>query len=143
MDSSMKTAGDMLNMKIILAALWVARMLSGIQADTVRLNDPDGLKALIEKTGPVVATPELLLVMSVIFAVPILMIILTLTLKYPMIRWANRIIGTFFASFDLVFLVLALFVWRSAGYEVVWSVVYLVLTTLVVWYAWKLPEQEA
>jgi hypothetical protein len=81
--------------------------------------------------------------MSIIFVVPIFMSVLTLMLNYPVIRWANRIIGIFFALFDLVFLVLALFKWRSTGYEIVWSIAYLVFTILVVWYAWKLPKQEA
>jgi hypothetical protein len=143
MNTNKKTAGIMLDVRIILAALWVARMLSGIQGDTFRLSDPVALQSLIANTGAVVASRELLLVMSIIFVVPIFMSVLTLTLKYPVIRWANRIIGIFFALFDLVFLVLALFVWRSAGYEIVWSIAYLVFTILIVWYAWKLPKQEA
>lgn len=68
---------------------------------------------------------------------------LTLMLKYPAIRWANLIIGIFFAAFDLVFLGLCLFVWHSVGYEIVWCIAYLVCTTLVVWYAWNWPKQEA
>jgi hypothetical protein len=118
-------------------------MLSGLQGDTMRLSDPVMLQSIITKTGAVVASSELLLVMSILFVVPILMSFLTLTLKYPAVRWANRIIGMFFAAFDLVFLALALFVWRSAGYEIVWSIAYLMFTALVVWYAWKWPMQEA
>jgi hypothetical protein len=143
MNSNKKTAGIMLDVRIILAVLWVARMLSGLQADTTRLNDPVALQSLVAQTGAVVASSGLLLVMSIIFAVPIFMSFLTLTLKYPAIRWANLIIGIFFAAFDLVFLVLALFVWRSTGYEIVWSIAYLVFTSLIVWYAWKWPKQEA
>ena len=142
MNTNTKTAEIMLNVRIILAALWVARMLSGLQGDTFRLSDPVALKSLIANTGAVVASRELLLVMSIIFVVPILMSVLTLMLKYSVIRWANRIMGIFFALFDLVFLVLALFVWRSTGYEIVWSIAYLLFTIMIVWYAWKLPEQE-
>ena len=118
-------------------------MLSGIQADTFRLSDPVVLQSIIEETGPIVVTSELLLVMSIIFVVPICMSVLTLTMKYPIFRWTNRIIGIFFFLFDLVFLVLALFVWHSTGYEIVWAIAYLVFTTLVVWHAWKLPKQNA
>jgi hypothetical protein len=143
MSSNKKTVGIVLDVRIILALLWVARMLSGLQGDTMRLSDPVMLRSIITKTGAVVASSELLLVMSILFVVPILMSFLTLTLKYPAVRWANRIIGMFFAAFDLVFLVLALFVWRSPGYEIVWSIAYLVFTALVVWYAWKWPMQEA
>jgi hypothetical protein len=142
MNSNKKTAGIMLDVRITLAALWIAGMLSSLNGDTYRLHDPVELKALLANTGPIVITPELLLVMSIIFVVPIFMSVLTLALKYPVVRWANRIIGIFFAMFDLVFLVLALFVWRSAGYEIVWSIAYFVFTILIVWYAWKLPKQE-
>jgi hypothetical protein len=137
-----ETARNLPDVRIILAVLWVARMLSSLNGDTYRLSDPVALKALLANTGPVVASRELLLVMSIIFVVPIFMSFLTLTLKYPAIRWANRITGIFFAAFDLVFLGLALFLWRSAGYEIVWAIAYLVFTTLVVWYAWKWPNPE-
>ena len=129
-------------MRIILAVLWVARMLSGIQADTFRLSDPVALQSIIDATGPIVVSSELLLVMSIIFVIPIFMSFLTMTLKYSVIRNANRIFGLFFCLFDLTFLALALFVWHSTGYEIVWAIAYLVFTTLIVWNAWKLPKQE-
>ncbi len=142
MNSNQKTARIMLDVRIILSALWAARMLSGIQGDAFRLSDPVALQSLIANTGDVVASSELLLVMSIIFVVPILMSFLSLTLKDKANRWANRSIGIFFAAFDLVFLGLALFVWRSAGYEIVWSFAYLVFTSLIVWYAWKWTNPE-
>jgi hypothetical protein len=143
MNTNKETAKNLLDVRIILAVLWAARMLSGLQGDTMRLSDPVMLQATLANTAPVVASRELLLVMSIIFVVPILMSFLTLILKYPAIRWANRILGLFFAAFDLIFLGLALFQWHSAGYEIVWSMAYLVCTTLVVWYAWKWTRHEA
>ena len=94
MNTNKKTARIMLDVRIILSALWAARMLSGLQGDTTRLHDPVALQSNIAGTGAVLVTNELLLVMSVIFTVPILMSFLTLTLKYPVVRWANLIIGT-------------------------------------------------
>ena len=132
----------MLDVRIILAALWVAGMLSSLTGDTYRLSDPIALQSIIANTGPVVASSELLLVMSIIFVVPIFMSVLTLALKYPVSRWANRIIGIFYAMITLAFWVLSL-VLRSAGYEIVWSTAQLVFALLVVWYAWKWPKQEA
>lgn len=126
-------------LRIKLSALWIARMLSGLQGDSTRLHDPDALADLIGGTSAVQVTNELLLIMSLIFAIPILMTILCLTLKDKTNRWANRATGTFFALFDLVFLVL--FAWPFS-YETVWSVMYLVFTALVAWYAWKWPVSE-
>lgn len=127
-------------LKVKLSALWAARMLSGLQGDSTRLHDPEALKELIAGTSAVRVTNELLLIMSFIFAIPILMSFLSLTLKDKANRWANRGTGTFFVLFDLVFLVLL--VWPFS-YETVWSVMYLVFTVLVAWYAWKWPRNEA
>jgi len=143
MNSGKSTAGMMLHVRIILSVLWIARLLSGLQGDTYRLSDPVALQSILANNGAVVVTNELLLVMSIIFVVPTLMSFLTLILKYPAVRWVNLAIGLFLAVFDLVFLVLALLQWRSTGYEIVWSIAYLVFTTLIVWYAWRWPKQEA
>jgi len=142
MNTNKETASNLLDVRIIVAVLWVAGMLCSLNGDTYRMNDPVALQSLIANTGAVVITPGLLLVMSMIFIVPVLMSVVTLTLKYPVSRWANRIIGILYAMIILVFWVLG-FVSRSAGYEIVWSTAQLVFALLVVWYAWKLPKQEA
>jgi hypothetical protein len=142
MNSNRMTTGIMLDVRITLAALWIAGMLSSLNGDTYRLSDPVALKALLANTGAIVTTPELFLVMSIIFVVPIVMSVLTLTLKYPVSRGVNRSIGIFYAVIILAFWVIPL-VLRSPGYAIVWSTAQLVFALLVVWYAWKWPEQEA
>lgn len=143
MNSSKKPARNLIDVRIILSALWAARMLSGLQGDSTRFHDPVALKELVAGTSAVPVTNELLLVMSIIFAVPIFMSFLSLTLKDKANRWANLSIGIFFVVFDLIFLGLALFIWPFSAYETFWSIVYLVCTTMVVWCAWKWPKQEA
>ena len=133
----------MRDVKIKLSALWAARMLSGLQGDSTRLHYPVALKELVAGTSAVPITNELLLAMSILFAVPILMSFLSLTLKDKANRRANLTIGIFFVAFDLIFLGLTLFLWSFSAYETFWSIVYLVFTALVVWYAWKWPKQEA
>jgi hypothetical protein len=103
--------------------------------------DPVALQLLIANTSPIVVTPGLLSVMAIIFVGPILMSVLTLMLKSPASRWANRIMGIFYAVVILAFWVLA-FVLRSAGYEIVWATAQLVFALLVVWYAWKWTNPE-
>jgi hypothetical protein len=56
-------------------------------------------------------------------------------------RWANRIMGIFYAVITLVYWVMGL-VSRSAGYEIVWATAQLVFALLVVWYAWKWTNPE-
>ena len=83
----------------------------------------------------------MLVVLSAILAIPIIMSVLSLTLKEKANRRANLISGIFFVVWELVFLV---FVYSQAPlYEIFWGIAYLVFVSLVVWYAWKWPKQEA
>ena len=141
MNTNKETARNLLDVRIVLAALWIAEVLSSLNGDTYRLSDPITLKSMLENTGSIVTTPGLLLTMSMIFVVPILMSVLTLMLKSSVSRWANRIIGILYALITFAFLVLC-FVLRSASYEFVWATAQLVFALLVVWYAWKWTNPE-
>ena len=127
------TTGKPLDSRIVLAVLWVAGMLSSLNGDTFRLS---------AMTQPLGVDAQQLSIFSVVLLVQILMSVLTLTLKSPVSRWANRIIGIFHTVFVLVFPVLHIFVWHSDVYEIVWSTAQLVFALLVVWYAWKWTEPE-
>ena len=140
MNSNKKTARIMVDVRIILSALWVARMLSGLQGDSTRLHDPVALKELVAGTTEITVTNEMLLVLSIILAVPIFMSFLSLTLKDKANRWANLIIGVFFVVWELVFLIFVYL--QDPAYEIFWGIAYLVFAALVVWYAWKWPKQE-
>ena len=128
-----KTARNLLDVRIILAVLWVTGMLSSLNGDTYRLS---------AATEPLGVNPGFLSMFAVVLVGHVFMSVLTLTLKSPVSRWANRIIGIFHTMFILAFEVLHLFVWRSAGYEIVWSTAQLVFALLVVWYAWKWTNPE-
>lgn len=133
MITNKETARNPLDVRIVLAVLWVAGMLSSLNGDTFRLS------AMTKFLG---VSSGQLSVFAVVLVVQVVMSGLTLTLKSPVSRWANRIIGIFHAVFILAFEVLHLFVWRSAGYEIVWSTAQLVFALLVVWYAWKWRNPE-
>jgi hypothetical protein len=135
-----ETTRNLMDVRIILAVLWVAGMLSSLNGDTYRLNDP-ALKSSLANTGSFVITPELLSVAALILVGSIFMSVLTLTLKSPVSRWANRIIGIFYAMSGLTNWVGA-FVTRRPGYEIVWATAQLVCAILVVWYAWKWTNPE-
>ncbi|HYW69258.1 MAG TPA: DUF6326 family protein, partial [bacterium] len=83
----------MRDVKLKLSALWVARMLSGLQGDSTRLHDPVALRELVEGTSSVQVTDGLLFIMSLIFAIPILMVVLSLTLPDRANRRTNRGLG--------------------------------------------------
>jgi len=132
MNSINKTARNLVDVRIILAVLWVAGMLSSLNGDTYRLS---------AATGPIGVNPELLSVFAVVLVGHVFMSGLTLTLKSPVSRWANRIIGIFYAMIIFAFWVNA-FVSRLPGYEIVWATAQLVFALLVVWYAWKWSNPE-
>jgi hypothetical protein len=132
MNTINKTTRNLLDVRIILAVLWVAGMLSSLNGDTYRLS---------AATGPIGVNPELLSVFAVVLVGHVFMSGLTLTLKSPVSRWANRIIGIFYAMIVFAFWVNA-FVSRLPGYEIVWATAQLVFALLVVWYAWKWSNPE-
>jgi len=131
-----------LDVRIVLAVLWVVGMLISLNGDTYRLSDSVALKSLIDNTGPIVASNGLLLIMSIIFAGHVFMGALTLILKAPVSRWANRIIGILYAVIIFGFWILGFVLGSPTGYALVWSTAQLVFALLVVWYAWKWQNPE-
>jgi hypothetical protein len=115
MNTNKKGSRKLKDVQIILSALWAARTLIGLQGDVLHFLEPGNLEEMIEGTTEPPITMGLITVMTIIFMV---------------------------AVFDLVFLALSVFVWRTPVYDTVLGVAYLVFTSLVVWYAWKWPRQE-
>ena len=129
------------DVKIILSALWVAKMLSAFLGDVLRFTDPGVMEQVWSGESLIPLTQEMLLLMAIIMVIPIFMVFLSLTLKNKANRWANMSIGIFFVGFDLIFLI-SLLPYGSPAYEIFLGIVYLVFTALIVWYAWKWPKQE-
>ena len=127
-----ETARNLPDVRIILAVLWAAGMLSSLNGDTYRLSAAN---------IPLGANPELLSVMAILLVGHIFMSFLTLMLKSRVSRWVNRIMGIFYAMIIVAFWVLG-FVSQLPGYEIVWSTGQLVCALLVVWYAWKWTNPE-
>ena len=69
-------------------------------------------------------------------AVPGVMIFLSVVLKPNLNRWLNIIFGLIYTVIILITM------WFSAIY-MFWGIIEVVLTGLVVWYAWNWPMQEA
>jgi len=139
--TSKKDVSNMLDVRIILSGLWVARVLSGLQGDSTRLHDPVALNELLSGTTEIPVTDSMLLVLSIIMAIPIVMSFLSLILKDVANRRANLSAGIFFVAWELFFLISVYS--QDASYELFWGFAYLIFASLVVWNAWKWPKQEA
>lgn len=89
----------MLDTRIILSGLWVATMLTYLWGDVLTIFA--GEVKLGEIKG-MVPTQGMWLGIAVLMLIPIVMVVLTLTLKYPAIRWANIIVAIFWIVFNLI-----------------------------------------
>ena len=117
------------DVKIILSASWAALMLTYLLGDVLRIYAGDF------KPGEIAGrkiTQNLLLGIAVLMAIPILMVFLSLTLNYPVNRWANVVAAIVFLGFNL----LGLPTYRST-YDRFLIIVGLGFNVLTIWYAWQ------
>jgi hypothetical protein len=80
-----------------------------------------------------------LLTSAIIMAIPSVMIFLSLTLTAKANRWANIILGIVYTSIVLMTLLSG----GAWAYYVFYATIEVVLTALIVWYAWKWPKAGA
>ena len=127
-----------INVKIKLSALWVASMFLYIYVDYFYLRVPGQIEEIIAgKMGPYPTTQASLLAAMTLMMIPSLMIFLSLALKAKWNRWTNIIVGI------LKIVVLLVFIDDSWAFYIFATIVEVVLLSLIVWYAWKWPKQEA
>ena len=137
MNTNIKTARIMEDVQIILSALWIALMFIWQQGDVLRLYAGDVIVG--DDIGGKLISPEMMWMVSAIWmTIPVVMIFLSLTLKYKANRWANIIVAIIFIVLNLIGL--GTYPW---GYDKFLIIVGLVVNVLTVWYAWKWPKQEA
>lgn len=115
-------------MKIYLAIIWVAVMLTYLLGDVLRLITGDMVPGEIQG---VPLTQGGALAIAVLMVTPILMVVLTLLLPDSISRWTNIIMAAFWLLFNLVGL---------PGYEGRYDQFLLVVSILfngvTIWYAW-------
>jgi hypothetical protein len=138
-ETSKQDVSTMFDVRIILSGLWIARVLSGLQGDSTRLHDPVALNELLSGTTEVQVTDSMLLILSIILAIPIVMSFLSLVLKEKVNRRVNLGAGIFFVAWEIFFLVTVYI--QAASYELFWGFAYLIFVALVVGYAWKWPKK--
>ena len=117
------------DVKIILSASWVALMLTYLLGDVLRIYAGD-FKA--GEIGGRKISQNLLLGIAVLMAIPMVMVFLSLTLNYPVDRWANIIVAIVFFGFNLI----GLPTYRST-YDRFLIVIGLGFNVLTILYAWQ------
>jgi hypothetical protein len=118
-------------MKVKLSALWLFAMLTYTYGDVVTLMDP-------VKHGSIELTEGFLLGGSIFMMIPLTMVLLSRILKYRASRLASIIAGTIMT----IALPVTLFVAAPTSYYVFFTVIEIVSTALIVWYAWNWRNPE-
>ena len=127
-----------INVKIKLSALWAAMMLLYIYADIFSLFRPGEIEEMIDgRMGPFPVTQASLLVASILMIIPAVMVFLSLTLKPTVNRWANITLGLLYSVVNISNLI-----GETWAYYIFFGIVEIVLTLLIISYAWKwaIPE---
>jgi hypothetical protein len=114
--------------RVILAGLWVALMLVYLLGDVLRIFAGDFQPGKL--AGGTEATPTMWLLIAVIMLVPIAMLVLTLTVADPAIRWVTIVAAVAVALFNIVGLP------YPGAYDNLLIVVSLGLNALIAWHAW-------
>ena len=117
-----------INVKIVLAALWTAHFLLWTFGD---------MASLLQEFSEPVDNNLLLLVAVPLAITQALMIFFSLVGKAKFMRWVNMIIPFVFVIFNVGFLVEA-----HVGWEYLLGAGYLLFNGLIIWYAWKWPQQK-
>ncbi|TXT58966.1 MAG: conserved membrane protein of unknown function [Promethearchaeota archaeon] len=114
--------------RIILTLLWVATMLVYLLGDVMRIFAGDFTPGEIEGKK---TSSSMWLGISAIMVLPIIMIVLTLLLGNPLIKWINIIMAIFFLVFNLVGIK------GYKSYDVFLLIVSFGFNIIVVLYAWN------
>ena len=125
--------------RIRISALWASVMFCYVYGDYFDLYTPGKLQEMLQgKMSIGAVTQPMLFGMSVLMAVPSLMVFLSLALTPAISRWSNIAAGLFYAV--IMSLILADGGWV---FYMFFAAVEVVLTLLIVWYAWHWPRQPA
>ena len=126
------------NVKIKLSALWASVTLCYLYGDYFELYIPKKVDGLISGDN-ILASPTKLFLASLLLAIPALMVCLSIILKPTINKWLNIAFGIFFTAIMLLIATTSLTPWRT--FYVFLAIVESIITSLIVWYAWKWPKQ--
>ena len=126
------------NIRLKLATLWTSLMFLIIYLDYFHLYMPGSLKDMLAgKVFVFDVTQVFLLAAFAMVTIPAVMIFLSIALPAKIDRWANIIIAT--VNIPFLLFNLAGVAWI---HMVIGAVVQVILSGLIIYYAWKWPRVE-
>lgn len=127
-----------LNVKIKLAALWTSVTLCYLYGDYFELYVPQKVEGLVSGNN-ILDNPIKLFAASVLLAIPAFMVFLSIILKPSINRWLNIIFGIFFTTIMVLIALTSITPWLT--FYVFLAIAESIITSLIVWHAWKWPKQ--
>jgi len=125
------------NVRLELFALWCSVMFFYIYGDYFQLYQPGQLRDMAAgKTAVGAVSQGMLLGMSAIMIVPCLMPFLSLVLPARVNRWVNIVAGTLYTA------IMVLAIRGQWRFYILYGSIEIVLTALIVWHAWRWPQQR-
>ena len=129
--------------KIKIAVLWFVITHGMLVFAALAIYEPDYIEGIIAgevQGGPL--TPELNLELAVVLLIPLIMAVLSLTLKDSINRWANIIAGAVFAVLVLADPIMYLTEQSAySAYITLIGIVEFAASVLIVWFAWKSKQR--
>lgn len=117
----------MADVRIILSGLWVALMLTYLLGDVLRIFAGDFTSGEIDGEK---ATQAMWLIAALVMLVPIVMVVLSLILPHPAIRWVSVVTAVLLVLFNLAGLP------YPSAYDNFLIFFGFIFNALIVWYAW-------
>jgi hypothetical protein len=130
-----KETVKMEDMKVKLSTLWLVVILNMLAIDVLSLFIPGVMEEMAEFAGDT-PIPIMMLIGAVLMEIPIAMVFLSRILKNGASRWVNIIA----AVITIVYVVGG---GSTYPHYIFMGTIEVVCMLLIIWYAWKLPEQEA
>ena len=117
----------MVDVRLVLAGLWVSVMLTYLLGDVIRIFAGDFTAGQI---GGREVGQGMWLLIAAIMLVPILMVVLSLLLPFPAVRWTSIVVAAVVIVFNLFGLP------YPGHYDNFLIIVSFVFCALIAWFAW-------
>ena len=134
---------EILRWKTRIAVLWIFLAVAMSASMVLSFMGPGVIEEIIagEIEGMEI-TEELLALFGIFWLIPLIMAVLSLTLKDSANRWTNTVLGIIFAVWNIVHLIMHLTGGELPLEHLMFMVPMIVVSGLIFWYAWRWPIQE-
>ena len=128
---------EILRWKIRISVLWIFMAVAMSAHSVLAFMEPGAM----EQIGEMQISAGMFLFMALFWWVPLVMAVLSVTLKDLANRWTNIILGIVFTALNIFHLIEHLA--DPSAHQILIIASTVVVTALIFWYALKWPKQEA